>query len=402
MKTINKIFTIILFFFLFINNIFAIEIDTYSEKYFLYNISDNEIILEKNSSEKSYIASLTKIMTVITAIENIEDFNKKVKITNEMLKDIEWDVAVAGFKVGEKVTYDDLLYATMLASSADAANALAISISGNFEDFVKLMNKNVEKLNLENTHFANVVGLFDENNYSSAYDMAQILNYALKNKKFKQVFEAKEYRTTNNIKVKRTISRSSLNIDIIKGAKTGYIKAAGNCLASTATINDANLLLITLNAHTKEVSSPHIKDTIKIYNYVKDNYSYKDIISKEDVITKAKVKYTKEKEIDIHSSETIKKFLNNDFKKEDVKINYNHEKKLTHFTKKNYDLGKVTLIYNEKEISSFNLKYQEKTTFSIISLLLSKLIYIILTIVILKYINNIKKKKRKKRNIHKY
>lgn len=404
MKIINKILFLMLtfVFMIFINNIniYADEIDTYSEKYLLYNLSDNEVIIEKNAHEKSYIASLTKIMTVITAIEKIDNYNQKIEITEDMLKDIAWDVAIAGFKKGDKITYNDLLYASILASGADAVNALAISISGNYEDFVKLMNNKVKELKLKNTNFANITGLFDENNYSSAYDMTQILKYALKNKKFKEIFETHEYTTTNNLKLKSTITRSSSYIGEIKGAKTGYIKAAGNCLATTATINDANLILVTLNAHANNINAPHIKDTIKIYNYIKDNYSYKEIISNEDVITKMKVKYTKEKEIEVHANTTIKKFLQNDFDKNKVKINFNTNEKITFFTKENYNLGKVTLTYNGKILSAFNLLYNEEVSFSLISYIFSKIIYVIIIYLLIKLIKNNNKRKRRNKKIN--
>ena len=111
-----------------------------------------------------------------------------------MFDGIAWDVAVVGFKKGEKVTYDDLLYGAMLESGADATNALAILVSGNKKDFVQKMNEKARELNLQNTSFANVVGLYDKNNYSSAYDMAELLKYALKNPKYKELFETKTYK----------------------------------------------------------------------------------------------------------------------------------------------------------------------------------------------------------------
>ena len=85
-----------------------------------------------------------------------------------MLDPIEWDVSVAGFRRGEELTYNDLLYGAMLPSGADATNALAISTAGSFDEFIALMNKKVSDLGLKNTKFSNVVGLYDENNYSSA------------------------------------------------------------------------------------------------------------------------------------------------------------------------------------------------------------------------------------------
>ena len=161
--------------------------------------------MQKNENEETQIASLTKIMTIIVAIENITDFDEKVTITKDMVNNIEWDVAKIGLKSGDIVTYNDLLYGAMLPSAADCVNALAISISGNYKDFIKLMNNKVKELKLKHTHFENVVGLYSKDNYSSAYDVAEILKYSLKNQKFKQIFEAKEYVLTNGKKINSTL-----------------------------------------------------------------------------------------------------------------------------------------------------------------------------------------------------
>ena len=172
LKKVSKIF---LFLFLLFDIVYATELDLFSDKYILYNLNENEVLMEKDANVKTDIASLTKVMTILVSIENIEDFEKEVTITKEMLSGIASDVSVAGFKRGEKLTYNDLLYGAMLPSGADACHALAISIAGSKENFVKLMNEKVKELKLENTNFVNAVGLYDKNHYSSAYDMAQIL-----------------------------------------------------------------------------------------------------------------------------------------------------------------------------------------------------------------------------------
>jgi len=271
-------------------NIYASELKLSSEKYILYNMNEETILDEKDSKEETNIASLTKIMTVLVAIENIDDFNKEVKITRKMLEDIDWDVSVTGFEVGDKVTYNDLLYGAMISSGADACNALAISISGSLDDFVKLMNDKVKELNLKNTNFENVTGLYDNNHYSSAYDVSKILIYALKNKKFKEIFETKEYTTTNDIKLKSTLVRYNSNKDIsyINGSKTGYIKKAGYCLASTATLNDVDYLFISLNSFSH--SKSHINDAVTTYTYYDENYEYQNIVDKDDVVVTLKTK----------------------------------------------------------------------------------------------------------------
>ena len=382
-------------------NVFAENLDLISDKYILYNLNDNKILMQKNENEETQIASLTKIMTIIVAIENITDFDEKVTITKDMVNNIEWDVAKIGLKSGDIVTYNDLLYGAMLPSAADCVNALAISISGNYKDFIGLMNNKVKELKLKHTHFENVVGLYSKDNYSSAYDVAEILKYSLKNKKFKQIFEAKEYVLTNGKKINSTLKtynkKVGEDISYITGAKTGYIKLAGNCLASTATIDNVNYLLVTLNAYSNK-KSPHILDATSTYKYFSNNYSYKYILKKNDVVVNLKTKYAKEKNIDIHSSQEYKYYLKNDFNKDSIKYEYDGIKEISYFTKKGTKLGKVKIKLNNEILETFELIYNENLTFSIASFLWINKAYviaIILFIIILLKIN--KRKKRKKR-----
>ena len=399
-NNLNKVIftlTIILLF----CNVFAENLDLISDKYILYNLNDNKILMQKNENEETQIASLTKIMTIIVAIENITDFDEKVTITKDMVNNIEWDVAKIGLKSGDIVTYNDLLYGAMLPSAADCVNALAISISGNYKDFIELMNNKVKELKLKHTHFENVVGLYSKDNYSSAYDVAEILKYSLKNQKFKQIFEAKEYVLTNGKKINSTLKtynkKVGEDISYITGAKTGYIKLAGNCLASTATIDNVNYLLVTLNAYSNK-KSPHILDATSTYKYFSNNYSYKYILKKNDVVVNLKTKYAKEKNIDIHSSQEYKYYLKNDFNKESIKYEYDGIKEISYFTKKGTKLGKVKIKLNNEILETFELIYNENLTFSIASFLWINKAYviaIILFIIILLKIN--KRKKRKKR-----
>ena len=147
MKKIKIIVLTICLFIPFLVN--ALEInDLYSENVIVYNKDENKILYEKNSEETASIASLTKIMTTLVSIENIKDLNEKVTITERMLSSVPWDASVAGLKVGDVVTYEDLLYASMLPSGADATDSLAISLTGSISSFVEKMNDLAKKLNL--------------------------------------------------------------------------------------------------------------------------------------------------------------------------------------------------------------------------------------------------------------
>ena len=398
----RKLLKIFLFFILSFDIVFASEVDLNSQRFIMYNLNDENIIDEKDSHDEVSIASLTKIMTVIVAIENIDDFNEKVTITNDMLKGIDWDVVTVGYKKGDVASYDDLLYCSILSSGADCVNGLAVSISGSKEDFVKLMNDKVKELGLQNTHFTNVIGLYDKDNYSSAYDMAQILKYSLNNPKFKTIFETMEYKLTNGKTIKSTIKRynsSNSDISYITGSKTGYIKKAGYCLASTATLNNVNYLLITLNAFSS-TSNVHIKDHIKAYNYFNDNYSYKNIINLEDKIVTLDTIYAKEKTIDIYSNVSIDKYLKNDFDKSYLEYKYDGVKEIKYNLKKGSKLGHVTINYKGEKLDEFDLIYEGVLHFSLLNYLWINKFYILIIIVILLLlirIINVQRRKNKRR-----
>lgn len=398
----KKIFSIILSVIFLFDIVSAKEVNVNSEKYIIYNMNDNRIIDEKNSNDKTYIASLTKIMTAIVSIENIEDYDKKVTITHEMIDGIAWDVSVVGFKVGEELTYNDLLYGTLLNSGADAVNALAVSVGGSIDNFVKMMNDKANELNLETTHFANPVGLTDKENYSSAADVAKLLIYALKNEKFKNVFETRSTTLTNGKKSQSTIEgynkKSGSDISYITGAKTGYTKASGYCLATTATINDIDYLLVTLNAH--DDSTQHIKDTTKIYDYFSDNYDYRNIVSEDDVVVTLDTILSKEDKIDIVAGVSKEYYLKNDFNKKDIIYEYDGVKEISYFTKAGTKLGTVKVKYNNEVLSEFDLIYNQTLSFSLISFIVYYKVYVIIVlIIVLLFYCKKKRRKRKKSNL---
>lgn len=400
---VKKIISFVLFFFIFITGINAQNLDLKSDKYILYNLNDNRVLLEHSSNEKTQIASLTKMMTTIVAIENVKDYNKKVTITKEMFNDIEWDVATAGFKVGDKVTYNDLFYGAILPSGADAVNALAYSVFGDYDTFVKKMNDKAKELDLKNTMFENPIGLYDEKNYSTAKDVSKLLIYALKNKKFKEVFTAKNYISSTGIKMKSTIEsyntrNDNSNINYITGAKTGYLKKSGYCLASTAKINGVEYLLVTLNAFSTS-GAPHISDATKVYKYYSSNYGYKDIVNKDTVVATVKTKYSKEKELKLKANTNIKYYLKNDYDSKDITYEYSGKKYVTCFTKKGTKLGTVKIKYQDELLKEFDLLYSQELKFSLLAFLWAYK-YIIVIIIFLLYVkyrsNKIKKARRRK------
>mgnify|MGYP004672762507 CR=1 FL=1 len=376
------IFLLILFFNIHI--VYAQEFNITSKNVILYNMNEEKVLYQLKDDEKVQIASLTKIMTTIVAIENEKSLDEKVTITKEMLKGIE-EYTQVGFKVGDTPTVKDLLYGSMLPSGADAVNALAISTSGSITKFVELMNEKAKQLNLTNTHFDNPVGMDSKDNYSSAKDMAKLLIYSLKNKTFKEVFTAREYKIESiNKTVKTTLigySRSyGLDVSQMTGAKSGFTDGAGLCLASTATIDDVNYLLITLGANTKSRSNA-VKDSLEIYDYYSTNYSYQTILKKDQKIKTIPIKWGHEKEYNITSTDDLSLYLSNDIRKNRIKYTYSGIEEINYKIKKGSKLGTIKITYEKEELASYDvylnkeLKFYHPVLYGIIIILVILIIY---------------------------
>ncbi|MBO4265215.1 MAG: D-alanyl-D-alanine carboxypeptidase [Clostridia bacterium] len=250
----------------------------YSNNILLVDLTNKKILAEKDGAKIAYPASLTKIMTLIVALENCGDYEATFSLDRDMADYLFIENAsVVGYSVGEKMNFDDMLYGTMLASGADTALGLANTVAGSEENFVALMNLECEKLGLSNTHFSNVTGLHDKDHYTTAYDMAHLLEYALKNEKFYQIFTTTQYTTSktkehpDGMRINATwaISYNKANLDrgYVVGAKTGFTDEAAQCLASVAKKDGNTYVLITLGAGGGYRDQMyHVLDTAKIYD----------------------------------------------------------------------------------------------------------------------------------------
>lgn len=240
----------------------------------IYDLTDNRILYEVDSDKAVSVASLTKIATIITAIENIDNLDEEVIITQEILDTLDDDVSIAGLKVGDKVSYRDLLYASMLPSGADAVHAIAILKFGSIDMMVDKVNELIVRIGLTNTHFENLIGLTNLNHYSTADEVRKLLVYALNNPIFREVFTTKEYTLSNGLKVKSTLYKynmSDKDVERIIGSKTGYTSAAGYCMAALTNIKGHEILIITLKAERSGKKYYNVIDAIKIIDYLNDN-----------------------------------------------------------------------------------------------------------------------------------
>jgi D-alanyl-D-alanine carboxypeptidase (penicillin-binding protein 5/6) len=243
----------------------------------LVNLKNHYVVFERGSEERIFPASLTKIMTVLVAIENISDLNELIILPREIFSDLyNANASMAGFLPGEEVAAIDLLYGTLLPSGAEASIGLALRVSGSESEFSKLMNKKAIEIGMEDTHFTNATGLHDDNHYTTVKDIAKLLEYALNNEVFYEIFTTMIHSTSSTnrhpdgITLYSTLLKktNALTFDggKILGGKTGYTEEAGLCLASLAEKNGSEYLLVTAGAAGNNYTEQyHIKDALTIY-----------------------------------------------------------------------------------------------------------------------------------------
>lgn len=230
------------------------------------------ILYDKSAFDKTAMASTTKIMTCIVAIEN-SNLNKIVTVSK---KASSIHGSTLGLKEHMQISMQDLLYGLMLRSGNDCAIAIAEEISGSVENFAKLMNQKAKELNLENTNFVTPHGLDDPNHYTTAYELALLTDYALKNETFKNLVSCKTY-TFNFDGYSKTINNTNEllgNLSGVYGVKTGFTFEAGRCLVSSCKRNDLDIIVVVLGANTKKIRT---QDSYNLINYVFNNFQYVNV-----------------------------------------------------------------------------------------------------------------------------
>ena len=226
----------------------AVEFSISAKSAILINASTNEIVYEKNAYEQRGMASTTKIMTAILAIERA-NLQKTVVARNE---EVRIEGTSIGLKAGDKITLETLVCGMLLESGNDAANVTARVIGKSREKFVSLMNQKAKEIGMENTCFKNPSGLTEDGHFSTAFDMALLGSYAIKNKQFRDICSLSTLRVVyGNPQYQRTFKNHNKLLNSVEGAfgiKTGFTKASGRCLVSAAERNGVTLIAVTLSA----------------------------------------------------------------------------------------------------------------------------------------------------------
>lgn len=289
--------------------------DINAESALLIDNKTNKVLYSKDMNRKMFPASTTKILTAILVLEN-HSLDEKVTASYNAVMTIPSGYSTAGIQIDEVLTVEQLLELLLVHSANDAANVLAEYTGGSIDSFVAMMNTKINELGLSDTHFTNPYGLQDNNHYTTAHDLAIIMQYCLKNDDFRKIAgqascaipstnksEPRKYSSTNELLI---AGNSNYYPNLIAG-KTGYTSEAGECLVSAAYNDNLELVGVILNSNNR------FKDTRSLYNYGYTNFSIKNIVNEKDIITNVEVKNaTKDtKNLNLLVSEDIPVLANN-------------------------------------------------------------------------------------------
>ncbi len=321
--------------------------------------STGEILFQKNKDEKLAPASMTKMMSMLLIMEEIENGNLK---WNEMITTSEKASSMGGsqifLKVGEKMTVEDLLKGVAIASGNDAVVALAERVSGSEEQFVKRMNTRAKDLGLKNTNFINATGLTADNHYSSAYDMSLIAKELVKHEKILEFTSTYEDYLRKDTKSPFWLVNTNRLVRFkegVDGLKTGFTDEAGYCL--TATMKKDNMRLITV-VMKEENTSKRSADTTKMLDYGFNIYMVQTILDEKITIEKKKVELGKTLTAEIVPKEniTILNKKSDDQKNITYKTNIN---KIIAPVKKGDKVGTIDIIEDNNIISTIDATVKE-------------------------------------------
>lgn len=344
---------------------------SHAQSALLVDFASGRLIYGKNIDQRVFPASTTKIMTAILALEHCPDLAQTVTANYQALASITLEDSHMGILIGEELTIEQLITGMLVYSANDAANVLAIHISGSMEAFTALMNQKAQELGMTGTNFANACGSHDDNHYTTARDLATLAQYAMKNDKFREIVKIPIYKIapTNKYMQERILVNTNLFLGTSRstyyyyppctGIKTGHTSQAGYCLVASAAYNNTNLLGIVMNCpniDTKENAYSYI-DTKNLFDFGFDNYVQQTIVNPGDIVSDSKVYEAKN---DARIALTVENELaalipSNENSISEIVTNVQIPDELKAPIKKGTVIGTVTYTYRDTQIGSANL-----------------------------------------------
>ena len=277
----------------------------------LADLNSDRIIYSKNMDTQVAPASLTKIMTVLLAVESVErgehTMEELITAYDDCRVGMDEMSSTSGIYPGEILSLEDLIYCAMLDSANEACNIIAEYLDGSIAAFVERMNARAAELGMTGTHFANTNGLTDGSHYTTAYDFYILSKEAIRHPAFMTVCNTATYTTAaSNVSAPRNLNNSNALIstgsiygsgyfyEYAAGIKTGYTSAAGSCLISTAEKDGVHVLLVVMGStcplnDANRTDYGNFTDSLSIYHWVFDNFSYRTVMRVSDLAAKVNV-----------------------------------------------------------------------------------------------------------------
>lgn len=379
---------------------------------------------EKDSQGKMYPASLTKIMTCILALEMVDDLDNETTSLKTYIQEYLYnlrvnggvDVQTGGIYLNETLCIRDLLYAMMLQSANEAAMMVADYIGdGSIEYFCELMNAKAKEIGAKNTNFSNPSGLYDSNNYSTAYDMAKIAEYAMQNPEFVEIVTTQVYTSQPTNKQENGIQWVSTNrmqnpgnteyyYDGLQGIKTGTLEESGSNFISTATRDGYTYLLVVMGAPLEDdTGATYAKnlafvDTKYLYDWAFENFRVKTLMDVGDPIAEVPVRLNWDKDhVQLLASEKYQALVHNEVTSDSVQtipelpdhvdapIEKGEEIGYVKLMLEGQEIGRVALVAGENIEQSKALYYMDKVK-SFFNTFLFKFVFVFVLVIIVLYI----------------
>ena len=323
--------------------------------------NSKRVLYGKKEMEKSKMASTTKIMTAIVVIENA-NVSDTVVVSSKAART---GGSRLGLATNNKITVENLLYGLMMCSGNDAAVALAEHVGGSLEGFATLMNKKASELNLKSTHFVTPHGLDNDAHYTTAYELAILTDYALKNSTFAKIVKTKTHTITLNGHPKKLSNTNELlgSLEGVYGVKTGFTNGANRCLVTSCKRGNLDIICVVFGCDTKKDRG---RDSTNLINYTFKNFSViniKDIVNED--FNKWKLEHTNSFKINKGISQKFELYLDNSLEYDTIAVNNKNVKNITTSitfnsyyeapVPSNTTIGKLSLFIDDTKYMDINI-----------------------------------------------
>lgn len=340
-----------------IHNVYAIEEnELYAKSALLMDADSKRVLYQKNGYEKLPMASTTKIMTCLVALENSasDDVVEFSSYASAMPK------VKLGASSGSKFYMKDMLYSLMLESHNDTAVAIAEKIGGSVEGFATIMNERARQIGAKDTNFVTPNGLDDPNHYTTSYDLALIAAEAIKNEEFVEIINTASH-TFSEIEGKGNYTANNKDaflgmMDGAMGIKTGFTGNAGYCFVGAVKVNNKTLISVVLASGWPPSKTYKWKDTMKLMKYGIDNFDYRILFSGIDNYKMVRIKNGVKKETGTYIDGECSALMSDS---DNVEYVYEFEKKMEAPVYENQTAGCMKIMVNGEEFARFDIRIKE-------------------------------------------